>query len=101
MIHIVEGLMAERGTAKAHLAQDYRELPLNMAGHSGSPKISGRVFRVFKISGFQNCYPKFVLNNQNPTFRVPENSGSGSDNPKLPDFNKLIARRSKSRRFSK
>ena len=49
-----------------------------MGGHSGNPKISGRVFRVFKISGFQNCYPKFVLNNQNPTFRVPEMSGSGS-----------------------
>ena len=28
-----------------------------MGGHSGNPKISGRVFLVFKISGFQNCYP--------------------------------------------
>jgi len=29
-------------------------------GHSGYPKISGRVFRVLRISGFQNCYPKFA-----------------------------------------
>ena len=56
-----------------------------MAGHSGSPKISGRAFRVFEISGFENRYPKFARNNKNPTFRVPENSGSGL--PELPDFN--------------
>jgi hypothetical protein len=27
-------------------------------GRSGYPKISGRVIRVFKISGFENRYPK-------------------------------------------
>jgi hypothetical protein len=27
-------------------------------GHSGYPKISDRVIRVFKISGFENRYPK-------------------------------------------
>ena len=54
-----------------------------MGGHSGNPKISGRVFRVFEISGFDNYYPKFAPNNRNPTFRVPENSGSGL--PEIPD----------------
>ena len=49
-----------------------------MAGHSGYPKISGRVIRVFEISGFEKYNPKFVENNQNPTFRVPDISGSGS-----------------------
>jgi len=34
-------------------------LLLAMAGRPGYPKISGRVFRVLEISGFQKCYPKF------------------------------------------
>jgi len=55
----------------------------NMAGRSGYPKNSGRVFRVFWNSGFQKYYPKFALKNQYPTFRVPESSGSGS--PEIPD----------------
>jgi hypothetical protein len=29
--------------------------------HSGNPKISGRVFRVLKNSGFQNSNPKFIM----------------------------------------
>jgi len=43
---------------------------LVMAGHSGYPKIWDRVIRVFEISGFEKYNPKFVENNQNPTFRV-------------------------------
>jgi len=31
-------------------------------GRSGYPKISGRIFRVFKISGFEIFNPKFVQN---------------------------------------
>jgi hypothetical protein len=54
-------------------------------GHSGYPKISDRVFRVFEISGSENCSPRFPRKIQNPTFRVPENSGSGSGNPEQPD----------------
>ena len=46
-------------------------------GRSGYPKISDRIFRVFKISGFEIFNPKFVQNKQNPTFRVPDISGSG------------------------
>ena len=37
-----------------------RQRAAGMGGHSGYPKISGRVFRVLRISGFQNCYPKFA-----------------------------------------
>ena len=59
--------------------------PPTIGGHSGNPKISGRVFQVLEISGFENCYLKFVRNIGNPTFRVPENSGLDSDNPELPD----------------
>ena len=61
-----------------------------MAGRSGYPKFSGRVFRAFKISGFENWNPKFAVQNQNPTFRVPDISGSGSGKPELPE---IIARR--------
>ena len=49
-----------------------------MAGRSGYPKISGRIFQVFKISGFENWNPKFAENKQNPTIWVPDISGSGS-----------------------
>jgi len=49
-----------------------------MAGHSGYTKISGRVIRVSEISGTEKYNPKFVENNQNPTFRVPDISGTGS-----------------------
>jgi hypothetical protein len=31
---------------------------LSRGGRSGYPKILGRVIRVFKISGFENRYPK-------------------------------------------
>ena len=57
-----------------------------MAGRSGYPKISGRVFRVFKISGSENCNPKFARNNQNPKIRVPDISGSGSGLPGQPEL---------------
>ena len=30
-------------------------------------------------------YPKFILKNQYPTFRVPENSGLSSGLPEIPD----------------
>jgi hypothetical protein len=48
------------------------------AGHSGYPKISGRVIRVVGNSGTENCYPIFVPKKHYPKFRVPDNSGSGS-----------------------
>ena len=57
-----------------------------MGGHLGNPKNSGRVFRVSRISGFEICNPKFARNNENPTFRVPRNSGSGSGYPELPEI---------------
>jgi hypothetical protein len=53
-------------------------------GRSGYPKISGRVIRVFKISGFENRYPKLQRVLQYPKFRVPEISGSGI--PELPEL---------------
>jgi hypothetical protein len=56
-------------------------------------------FVYLKISGFDNCYPKFARDNENPTLQVPENSGSG--NTELLDFIKLIASRSKATRFPK
>jgi hypothetical protein len=55
-------------------------------GRSGYPKISGRVIRVFKISGFENRYPKLQRVLQYPKFRVPEISGSGSGIPELPEL---------------
>lgn len=73
----------------------------SMAGHLGYSKILGRIFRVSKILGFENCNPKFVENNQNLKFRVPDISSSGSDLPEqpklptklcntvVPDFNRL------------
>ena len=57
-----------------------------MTGHSGYPKISGRVIRVFEISGFEKYNPKFVKNKQNPTFRVPDISGSNSGLPEQPEM---------------
>jgi hypothetical protein len=57
-------------------------------GRSGYPKISGRVIRVFKISGFENRYPKLQRVLQYPKFRVPKISGSGSGSgiPELPEL---------------
>jgi hypothetical protein len=55
-------------------------------GRSGYPKISGRVFRVFKISGFENRYPKLQRVLQYPKIRVPRISGSGSGIPELPEL---------------
>jgi len=57
-----------------------------MAGRSGYPKISGRVFRVLEISGFQKCYPKLAEKKKNPKIQVPKNSGSGSDLHELPEI---------------
>jgi hypothetical protein len=39
-------------------------------GRSGYPKFSGRVIRVFKISGFENRYPKLQRVFQYPKIRV-------------------------------
>ena len=55
-------------------------------GRSGYPKISGRVIRVFKISGFENRYPKLQRVFQYPKIRVPGISGSGSGIPELPEL---------------
>jgi hypothetical protein len=52
-------------------------------GRSGYPKFSGRVIRVFKISGFENRYPKLQRVFQYPKIRIPDISGSGSGIPKL------------------
>jgi hypothetical protein len=48
------------------------------AGHSGYPKISGRVIRVVRNSGIENCYSIFAPKKHYLKFRVPDNSGSGS-----------------------
>jgi hypothetical protein len=53
-------------------------------GRSGYPKFSGRVIRVFKISGFENRYPKLQRVFQYPKIRVSGISGSGSGIPELP-----------------
>jgi hypothetical protein len=50
--------------------------PWARGGRSGYPKISGRVIRVFKISGFENRYPKLQRVLQYPKIRVPEISGT-------------------------
>jgi hypothetical protein len=57
-------------------------------GRSGYPKFSGRVIRVFKISGFENRYPKLQRVLQYPKIRVPGISGSssGSGIPELPEL---------------
>jgi hypothetical protein len=47
-----------------------RAVPGGRGGRSGYPKISGRVIRVFKISGFENRYPKLQRVLQYPKFRV-------------------------------
>jgi hypothetical protein len=61
---------------------------LYQAGHSGLPEISGRAFRVFNISGFQQLNP-----NSSPKFRVPvisgtSNYGFGFGYPQTPDITK-------------
>jgi hypothetical protein len=40
------------------------------SGRSGYPKFSGRVIQVFKISGFENQYPKLQRVFQYPKVRV-------------------------------
>ena len=57
-----------------------------MGGHSGYPNFSGRVFRVFENSGFENWNSKIVSEKENPTTRVPATSGSGSGNPEKPEI---------------
>jgi hypothetical protein len=59
---------------------------LPRGGRSGYPKISGRVIRVFKISGFENRYPKLQRVLQYPKILVPAISGSDSGFPKLPEL---------------
>jgi hypothetical protein len=54
-------------------------------GRSGYPKISGRVIWVFRISGFENRYPKLQWVLQYPKIRVPRISGSG-----IPELPKLL-----------
>ena len=49
-------------TVQQGLVCESFELP-GMAGRSGYPNISGRVFRAFKISGFENWNPKFADKN--------------------------------------
>jgi hypothetical protein len=79
----------------ALFSQVVLHVPINMmilsrGGRSGYPKISGRVIRVFKISGFENRYPKLQRVLQYPKLRVPEISGSGSGIPELPELLSLL-----------
>jgi hypothetical protein len=53
-------------------------------GRSGYPKNLGQVIRVFKISGFENRYPKLQRVLQYSKIRVPGISVSGSGIPELP-----------------
>jgi hypothetical protein len=55
-------------------------------GCSSYSKISGRVIWVFKISGFENQYPKLQRVLQYPKIQVPGISSSGSGIPKLPEL---------------
>ena len=55
-------------------------------GRSGYPKISGRVIQVFKISGFENWYPKLQRVLQYPKIQVPGVSGPGPDIPELSEL---------------
>ena len=50
------------------------------------PETSGPVIRVFKISGFENRYPKLQRVLQYPKIRVPGISSPGSDIPELPEL---------------
>jgi hypothetical protein len=59
-------------------------------GRSSYPKISGRVIRVFKISGFENRYSKLQRVLQYPKLRVPEISGSSSGIPELSELLSLL-----------
>jgi hypothetical protein len=58
--------------------------PRSRGGRSGYPKILGRVIRIFKISGFENRYPKLQWVLQYPKIWVPRISGSGI--PELPEL---------------
>jgi hypothetical protein len=60
------------------------------AGRSGFPEISGRVIRVFQNSGSQISHPKLSKKYQHPMFREPDNSGSGSGFPDLPEQEKRL-----------
>ena len=43
-------------------------------------------FGFSKFRGFENSYPNFAQNKQNPTFRVSDISGSGSGLPEQPEL---------------
>jgi hypothetical protein len=49
----------KKGKKKSQVKRDAVDADLVAArpGHSGYPKISGRVIRVIKSSGFRKCYP--------------------------------------------
>jgi hypothetical protein len=79
------GLFTGSGGCTA-VTRDGKKFPTNRGGHSGYPKISGRVIRVFKISGFENRYPKLQRVLQYPKIRVPKISGSGLGIPELPEL---------------
>jgi hypothetical protein len=57
---------------------DRRGFIESKTGHSGYPKILGRVIRVVGNSGIENCYPIFAPKKHYPKFQVPDNLGSGS-----------------------
>ena len=59
---------------------------MSMAGHSGNPKNSDRVFQVLRILDFEICNSKSARKNRNPKIRVPKNSGSGSGLPDIPEL---------------
>jgi hypothetical protein len=69
-----------------HVLLSVRCASMGRGGHSGYPKFSGRVIRVFKISGFENRYPKLQRVFHYPKIWVPGISGSGSGIPELPEL---------------
>jgi hypothetical protein len=66
-------------------------------GHSGYLKNLGQVIRVFRNSGFQQCYLMFVPKQHYLNFRVPDILGSGLGstlytwNYKKISFNNILA----------
>jgi hypothetical protein len=87
--HIVHWIFRRTGRHLFLTDDDEGQPPLLQrirGGRLGYPKISGRVTRVFKISSFENRYPKLQRVLQYPKIRVPEISGSGSGISELPEL---------------
>jgi hypothetical protein len=84
VFHNDESLSEASNSSKPHRISRFGH---SRGGRSGYLKISGRVIRVFKISDFENRYPKLQRVLQYPKIRVPEILGSG-----IPELPKLLCR---------